>query len=101
MGNVKITSAADQESASVDYGELASDLNLADLEEMDTHEYAIAKYEATGQRPIRIAKADASKFGLRHAFWDVYAPVSGEQKGQWILEKDAESGDEFISVKES
>ena len=101
MGNVKINSAAGQEFSSVDMTELASDLRLAELEEMNGLDYALAKYKATGVRPTRIAKANASQFGLRHAFWDVYAPVSGPSKGQWILEKDAESGDEYITIKES
>ena len=101
MGNVKINSAEGQQFDAVDMKELASDLRLAELEEMNGHQYAISKYQATGVRPTKIAKADASAFGLRHAFWDVYAPVSGSQKGQWILEKDADTGDEFITVKES
>jgi len=101
MGNVKITSAAGQDFNSVDMTELASDLHLAELEDMTPLNYSVAKYKATGVRPVKIAKANAEAFGLRHAFWDVYAPVSGAQKGQWILEKDAESGDEFITVKES
>ena len=101
MGNVKVNSAASQEFSSVDMTELASDLRLAELEEMGGLEYAISKYKATGVRPVKIAKAQAELFGLRHSFWDVYAPVSGSPKGQWILEKDAETGDEFITVKES
>lgn len=100
MGNVKINSAAGQVFSSVDIKELSSDLRLAELEEMNSLDYAIAKYNSTGERPKRIAKANADKFGLRHAFWDVYAPVNGPQSGQWILETDA-SGDEYITVKES
>jgi nitrogen fixation protein FixH len=83
----------------LDYKELSADLRLAELEEMSTSEYDISKYAATGQRPVKIAKADAEKFGLRKAFWDIYAPIENPSQGQWIVSKDAESGDEFITRK--
>lgn len=80
----------------LDYKELQEDLQLADLEAMEDKEYLIARYKANGKRPARIAVADAASFGLKKAFWDVYAPVESAQSGSWVLEKDAENGEEFI-----
>jgi len=83
----------------LDFKELKSDLELADVEALSEKEFAIAKYKATGERPIKIAKADAETFGLKKAFWDVYSPVENPQPGRWVVEQDAESGDEFITLK--
>jgi hypothetical protein len=83
----------------LDFQELQSDLELADVEELSERDFAVAKYKATGERPLRIAMADADTFGLKKAFWDVYSPVENPQTGRWIIEKDATSGDEFISLK--
>jgi hypothetical protein len=82
----------------LDINELTEDLQLAEVENLGEREYAVAKYKADGVRPTKIAKADADKFGLRKAFWDVYSPVDSTQ-GRWIVESDAESGDEFIVLK--
>lgn len=97
----KITSASNPDKDILDYSKLSSSLNEADKELLSERELAIANYKENGVRPTRIAKADAQTFGLRKAFWDVYTPIEGVQNGQWMLEKDAESGDEFIIVKES
>jgi hypothetical protein len=97
--STRINSANDQNYNILDYKELQEDLALADLEAMDDKEYLVAKFKATGKRPERIAVADAASFGLRKAFWDVYAPVDANQQGTWILEKDADSGEEFIVSK--
>ena len=83
----------------LDFQELQSDLELADVEALSERDFAIAKYKATGERPLRIAKADAGTFGLKKAFWDVYSPVENPQVGRWIIEKDATSDDEFITLK--
>jgi len=82
----------------LDFGELSSDLELAEVENLNDREYAVAKYNASGVRPVKIAAVDAEKFGLRKAFWDVYSPVDSTT-GRWIVEADAESGDEFIVLK--
>ena len=91
--------SVNQNYGSVDIPELSSDMELADLEELGEREFAIARYQKEGTIPAKVAKADASTFGLKKAFWDVYSPANKEQTGQWILEKDAESGDEFIVRK--
>lgn len=91
--------SVNQNYSSVDFKELQSDLELAEVEEMNERDFAIAKYKNTGERPLRIAKADASAFDLKLSFWDVYSPVENPQTGRWIIEKDAESGDEFITLK--
>jgi len=90
-------SKIEQNYTALDFKELEVDLEL--VEGMDEHEFAVAKYKATGERPVKIAKVDATKFGLRHAFWDVYAPVDSSQ-GQWVLEADTD-GNEIITRKES
>lgn len=95
----RINSAANQNYDALDFKELKSDMRLAELEEMSNAEYNLAKFAETGERPTKIAKTDAEKFGLRKAFWDVYAPVESPNSGQWVVEKDAESGDEFITRK--
>ena len=92
-------SKIEQNYNALDFNELQEDLNLAEVEDMSEHEFSVAKYKETGERPIKVAKADASKFGLRHAFWDVYAPVESSS-GQWVLEADGE-GNEFITRKDS
>lgn len=94
-------SKIEQNYSALDFSELQDDLNLAEAEDLDQRSYAIAKFKASGDRPDRIAKSDASEFGLRVAFWDVYAPVEGISAGQWKLEKDAVSGEEIIIRKES
>jgi hypothetical protein len=85
----------------LDFTELKNDLELAEIESMDDRTYAIAKYKATGERPVKVAKSDAESFGLRRAFWDIYSPVEGVAAGQWKIEKDATTGEEFIIRKES
>jgi hypothetical protein len=45
--------------------------------------------------PNKIAKSNASNFGLRHAYWDVWVPEKNDKKGVWQLQKDA-SGNEVI-----
>jgi len=82
----------------LDFKELSEDLTLAEVENLGEREYAVAKYKVDGVRPVRIAKADAAEFKLRKAFWDVYSPVDSTE-GRWIVEADAESGDEFIVLK--
>ena len=82
----------------LDFKELTEDLALAEVENLDEREFAVAKYKVDGIRPTKIAKADVDKFKLRKAFWDVYAPVDSTE-GRWIVEADSESGDEFIVLK--
>lgn len=87
--------------SSVDFDTLQEDLTLAEVENMDAATFAVAKYKTSGVRPSRIAIASAEQFGLKRAFWDVYSPVEGPTAGQWRLEKDASSGEEFIVRKDS
>jgi hypothetical protein len=94
-------SRIEQNYNALDFTELQNDLELAEVESMDERTYAIAKYKVTGERPVRVAKADAESFGLRRAFWDIYSPVEGVTAGQWKIEKDATTGEEFIIRKES
>ena len=96
--NIKINSV-NQNYETLDIGDLQSDLDLARLEEMGEHEYALAKFKDTGVRHQRIAVAEAKEFGLRKAFWDVYSPVEKSETGRWMVEKDATSGEEFITLK--
>jgi hypothetical protein len=100
MSESKIN-GVNQNYEALDFKELTEDLELADVENLSKRDFAIAKYKNTGSRPVRIAKADASEFGLRKAFWDVYAPVESPTDNRWVLEKDAETGDEYITLKES
>ena len=88
-------SKIEQNYEAIDFTELVDDLKLADYEEMNNAEFALAKYKETGVRPLRIAKADAEKFGLRKAFWDVYSPIEKTETGQWTLEVN-EAGEESI-----
>ena len=94
-------SIIEQNYNTLDFSELQDDLNLADAENMDERSFSIAKYETTGERPVKVAAVDADKFGLRKAFWDMYAPVEGVASGYWKLEKDAVTGEEVIIRKES
>lgn len=94
-------SKIEQNYNALDFNELQNDLDLAEVESMDERTYAVAKYKATGERPVKVAKVDAESFGLRKAFWDIYAPVEGIAAGQWKIEKDATTGEEFIIRKES
>ena len=91
----------EQDYSAVDFASLQEDLALAEVENMDDLTFAAAKYKATGERPIRVAAVDAAKFGLKKAFWDVYAPVEGSDAGMWRLEKDASTGEEMIVRKDS
>jgi hypothetical protein len=100
MSESKIN-GVNQNYEALDFKELSEDLELADVEGLNEREFAIAKFKNTGQRPTRIAAVDASNFGLRKAFWDVYAPVDSPTENRWVLEKDAETGDEYITLKES
>jgi hypothetical protein len=84
----------------VDYNVLAEDLKLASLEGMTDEQFSVAKFNETGERPEKIAVASAEKFGLRHAYWDVWAPVEGNANKVWTLEKDATTGEEFIKRAE-
>ena len=97
----KITSASAPDKDILDYNKLSESLNEGERELLSDRELAIANYKEKGIRPTRIAKADAEAFGIRKAFWDVYSPVEGVKGGQWQIEKDVESGDEYITVKES
>lgn len=94
-------SKIEQNYRALDFKELQNDLNLADVENLGEREYSIAKYKETGERPVKVAAADASSFGLRKAFWDIYAPVENTAGGQWRLDKDAVTGEEFIIRKDS
>lgn len=94
-------SKLEQNYNALDFTELQNDLNLADVEGMDERHYAIAKYKATGERPMKVAKVDAESFGLRKAFWDVYSPAEGTAAGAWRLDKDAVTGEDIIIRKES
>ncbi len=85
----------------LDFQELQNDLALAEVEAMDERTYAIAKYKTTGERPLKIAAIDAEAFGIRKAFWDIYAPIENPSAGYWRLEKDATTGEEVILRKES
>lgn len=87
--------------SAVDFDSLQEDLTLAELEDMDELTFAVAKFKASGVRPSRIAVANASQFGLKKAFWDVYSPVENPSAGTWRLEKDATTGDEVIVRKDS
>lgn len=91
----------EQDYSAVDFGMLQDDLALAEVENMDDVTFAAAKYKATGERPTRIAIANANQFGLKKAFWDVYSPIEGATAGNWRLEKDATSGEEIIVRKDS
>jgi hypothetical protein len=91
----------EQDYGAVDFGMLQDDLALAEVENMDDVTFATAKYKATGERPVRIAVANAAQFGLKKAFWDVYSPVEGVAAGNWRVEKDAATGEEFISRRDS
>lgn len=64
-------------------------------EELSPAELEVKAFDEQGIIPARVASAQASKFGLRHAYFDVYKPVNTANKGVWQLEKDAD-GNEFI-----
>ena len=71
------------------------------LEEMSPAEREVHEFQTNGTIPDRVAKADASKFGLRHVAFDVWSPsyssnsVASSTKQVWHLEKDAD-GNEVI-----
>ena len=100
MSESKIN-GVNQNYEALDFKELSDDLSLAEVENLSEKDFALSKFQSTGQRPGKIAVADAEKFGLKKAFWDVYAPVEQSTSGRWVLEKDADTGEEFISLKES
>jgi hypothetical protein len=43
-----------------------------------------------------VKKASAEKFGLRHAFFDVWQSEANPKAGAWILQKNEATGEEFI-----
>ena len=98
--SIKVSKLENDYSA-FDFESLQEDLTLAEIEDMDEITFAAAKYKVTGERPSRIAVANASQFGLKKAFWDVYSPVEGVNAGMWRLEKDAVTGEENIVRKDS
>ena len=98
--SIKVSNIGNDYSA-VDFQSLQEDLTLAEIEDMDEITFAAAKYKVSGERPVRIAVANASQFGLKKAFWDVFVPVEGVSAGMWRLEKDAATGEDHIVRKDS
>ena len=88
-----------QNYSAIDFNELNEDLKLAEYEGMDSEEFEHALYKENGTIPTMVKKASAEKFGLKHAFFDVWGPASGEKSGVWILQKDQTTGEEFIVKK--
>jgi hypothetical protein len=90
IGNIE------QNYAAIDFTELNEDLKLASYEEMDAEEFEQALYKENGVVPAMVKKASAEKFGLRHAFFDVWQHESSPKAGVWILQKNEATGEEFI-----
>jgi nitrogen fixation protein FixH len=95
----KINSAASENTNIANFDQIKEELRIAELEDMSDAEYKLAKFKETGERPVKVAKVDADKFGLRHAYFDIYAPVENQKAGVWMLQKDAETGEEVIVKK--
>lgn len=86
----------EQNYAAIDFKELNEDLKLASYEEMNPEEFEHALYVENGVVPTMIKKASAEKFGLRHAFFDVWQSETNPKSGVWILQKNEATGEEFI-----
>jgi len=52
-------------------------------EEMSPAEIETKDFQENGIIPTRVAKTNASSFGLRHAYFDVWKPENLEIKSVW------------------
>ncbi len=66
------------------------------MEEMSPEELEVKAYTEKGIIPNRLAVARASKFGLRHAYFDVWKPSDSNKQGIWQVQKDADGNDYII-----
>jgi hypothetical protein len=88
-----------QNYSAIDFHELKDDLKLAEYEGMNPEEFEHALYKENGVVPVMVKKASAEKFGLRHAFFDVWQSEANPKVGVWILQKNEATGEEFIVKK--
>jgi len=93
IGNIE------QNYGAVDFSELHEDLKLAEYEDMNPEEFELALYKENGTIPKMVKKASAEKFGLRHAYFDIWQPSIDSKSGVWVLQKDQATGEEFIVKK--
>ena len=92
--NNKIVSI-EQNYGALDIDILKASLEAGDIEEMDSKEIVRHAFVKQGSIPNRIMVKEASDFGLKHSYFDVWKPVDEAKTGVWIMEKDS-SGQEWI-----
>ncbi len=65
------------------------------MDEMTPFELEVKNYTEVGIIPKTVAHSQASSFGLRKAYLDVWKPIDSKTSGIWHLQKDAD-GKEWI-----
>ena len=88
----------DQNYSAIDFEELNEDLKLASYEDMDSEQFEEALYKENGVIPAIVKVASAGKFGLKHAFFDVWQSESNSKAGVWLIQKN-EAGEDIIVKK--
>ncbi len=98
---IKISSISERDTCDVDFSILKEELAASDYEDLSPVEIEEKLYQDHGVAPDKIAVADAGKFGIRRAFFDVFKPSDTTKAGVWHLEKDADGNEYIVKAQES
>ncbi len=97
--NIRI-SRLDDSAGDFDTVNLQAALDQDALEEMSQLDIEKKVYAEQGTIPNKVAASEASTFGLRRAYFDVYKPANSSTRGVWHLEKDADGNDFIVRADE-